>query len=65
MDSEFRRCAVIDLNNMAVNLIIANSSSVPPDGCQLIDLQEGQPFDIGWIWDGSTFIEPENSDGNA
>lgn len=57
------RCAVVDNNNIAVNVIVAEPTCLPPDNCQLIELQPDQAFDIGWIWDGVNF-SPANSGGN-
>ena len=49
-------CAVIDSNNVVINLIVAEVTDTPPEGCTLIEI----PFcDIGYIWDGSRFNPPQ------
>lgn len=60
MDSETRQCAVVDASGLAINLIVADSNTLPPEGCQLIDIAPDQPFDIGWTWDGSSFVDTNN-----
>jgi hypothetical protein len=42
-----------------VNLIIASPSDLAPEGCQLIEVMNGQPCDIGWYWDGVDFTPPQ------
>lgn len=54
------RCAVCQLSDgLVVNIIIASPSDPAPDGCQLIEIMNGQPCDIGWYWTGTEFIPPE------
>jgi hypothetical protein len=49
-------CAVIDSNNVVVNLIVAEPTDIPPEGCILVEI----PFcDIGYIWDGKRFNPPQ------
>jgi hypothetical protein len=48
-------CAVVDANNLVVNIIVANPTDTPPEGCILIPLYT---CDIGWSWDGTTFNPP-------
>ena len=44
-------CAVIK-DNVVVNIIVAELTDLPPEGCTLVEI----PFcDIGYIWDGKTF----------
>jgi hypothetical protein len=48
-------CAVIDSNNQVVNLIVAEPTDIPPEGCTLVLV----PFcDIGYTWDGTNFNPP-------
>ncbi len=49
-------CAVIDLDNRVVNLIVAEPTDTPPDGCTLVEIPA---CDIGWIWDGQRFHPPK------
>lgn len=50
------RCAVCDLNTgEVVNIIIASPSDLAPEGCQLVEIMNEQPCDIGWIWNGAEF----------
>lgn len=52
------RCAVVQQSdNVAVNIIIASVSDPAPDGCFLVDV-ENLMCDIGWIYDGSGFYDP-------
>lgn len=49
-------CAVIDSNNVVVNLIVAEPTDTPPEGCTLVEI----PFcDIGYTWDGKRFNPPQ------
>lgn len=54
------RCAVCQISDgLVVNLIMASPSDLAPEGCQLVELMNGQMCDIGWIWDGEfTFTAP-------
>jgi hypothetical protein len=48
-------CAVIDSNNVVINIIVAEVTDVPPEGCTLVVI----PFcGIGYTWDGTNFIPP-------
>lgn len=50
------RCAVVDSNNIVVNVIIANpSTDIPPEGTTLVPLYFA---DIGYVWNGSDFGAP-------
>jgi hypothetical protein len=49
-------CAVIDSNNVVVNIIVAEVTDPPPEGCTLVEI----PFcDIGYTWDGVRFNPPQ------
>lgn len=44
-------CAVIDCaTGEKVNLIVADISDPPPDGCRLVEIPEG------YYWDGSAVV---------
>ena len=45
-------CAVVDSNNIVVNIIVALPTDQPPEGCTLIPLYVAQ---IGYEWDGENF----------
>jgi hypothetical protein len=48
-------CAVIK-DNVVVNIIVAEVTDPPPEGCTLVAI----PFcDIGYIWDGTRFNPPQ------
>lgn len=52
-------CAVCRLSDgLVMNIIIANPSDPAPDGCQLVEVMTGQPCNIGWYWNGQTFVDP-------
>ena len=53
------RCAVVQMvDGLVVNIIMAQPGDEPPVGCELIEIMNGQPCDIGWYWDGTNFIDP-------
>lgn len=53
------RCAVVRLvDGLVINIIMAQPADEPPIGCELIEIMNGQPCNIGWYWDGTTFIDP-------
>ena len=51
-------CAVINLENQVVNLIVAEPTDIAPDGCSLIVTpdESGNFAQIGGTWDGTQFI---------
>lgn len=50
------RCAVIGLDNVVQNIVIADPVvDTPPDGTILV---ASETASIGWIWDGSVFTDP-------
>lgn len=63
--------AVVDINtNLVVNKIVADAAvDVAPDGAYLVDVPDGVMCDIGWLWDGTTFVNPNqpppDNGGNA
>ena len=53
------RCAVCQLSDgLVVNIIVAAPSDLPPDDCQLVEVMNEQLCDIGWYYDGVSFINP-------
>lgn len=53
------RCAVCQLTDgLVVNIIVAVPSDPAQGGCQLVEIMNGQPCDIGWTWDGTEFVNP-------
>jgi len=54
-------CAVIDSSNTVVNIIVAEPTDpCPYPDCQLIVTPDadGNDAQIGWIWNGTDFIDP-------
>lgn len=49
-------CAVIDSNNIVVNIIVAEPTDIPPAGCTLVEIPV---CGIGYVWDGKRFNPPE------
>lgn len=50
------RCAVVNQQNIVVNVIIANPNvDTAPEGHTLIPTEAAGP---GWVWDGNTFTDP-------
>lgn len=63
MEGTETRCAVCQLvDGLVINIIMASPSDPAPDDCQLIEIMNDQPCNIGWYWDGTTFVDP-NSPG--
>lgn len=53
------RCAVCQLSDgLVINTIMAIPTDLPPLDCQLIEIQYGQFCDIGWYYNGTTFVPP-------
>jgi len=52
-------CAVIDSNNVVINIIVGLPTDTPPEGCTLIPLYYA---DIGDTWDGENFNPPEQAE---
>jgi hypothetical protein len=50
-------CAVVDARNIVINLIVAEPTDAPPEGCTLVEIPA---CDIGWVWDGQRFNPPES-----
>lgn len=50
------RCAVIDKNNVVVNVVVADPSvDLPPEGMTLVATETAGP---GWLWNGAAFADP-------
>lgn len=59
MDGVDTRCAVCQLSDgLVINLIVALPSDPAPEGCQLVEVMNEQPCDIGWVWTGAEFVPP-------
>lgn len=53
------RCAVVLLDtHRVVNIILAAPDNAPPTGCVLIAV-DSVTVDIGYIWDGERFFDPD------
>ena len=51
-------CAVVDSDGVVVNIIVAETTDVPPEGCTLVLI----PFcNIGYTCDGTNFNPPVSS----
>lgn len=49
------RCAVVQYSdNTVVNIIVAEPSDTPPDGCFLVAIGDNEFVDIGWVYNAST-----------
>lgn len=52
-------CAVVRLSDsIVINKVIAQPDDPPYDGCEFVEIADGQECDIGWYWDGVNFIPP-------
>jgi hypothetical protein len=51
-------CAVIQ-DGVVVNIIVAEVTDTPPEGCTLVELPV---YDIGYTWDGVRFNPPKAAD---
>lgn len=56
-------CAVVQYSdNVVVNKIVAEITDLAPGGCFLIKI-DGVMCDIGWVWNGIEFINPNPPSG--
>lgn len=53
-----RSAVVRTIDNVVINIIIAPPTEPAPKGCFLVDISDGRFCDIGWIWDGTDFYNP-------
>lgn len=52
-------CAVVrNTDNIVVNKIVAEPTDLPPDGTYLVLIEDGVACDIGWVWNGVVFVDP-------
>lgn len=52
-------CAVCRLSDgLIINMIVATPSDLAPDGCQLVEVMNGQICDIGWYYVEGDFHGP-------
>lgn len=59
-------CAVVrSSDNMVINTIIALPTDPAPEGCYLVEMSENSYGGIGWTWDGTYFIAPEEASGGT
>lgn len=58
-------CAVVQSSdNIVINKIVADITDIPQEGCFLVSC-DGLECDIGWVYNGLSFIPVvENIDGN-
>jgi len=50
---------VDDQTNIVLNKIVADATIDPaPDGTYLVNIPDGVMCDIGWLWDGTNFVDP-------
>jgi len=53
------RSAVVRLeDNVVVNIIVAPPTEPAQNGCYLVDVSDGKFCDIGWVWNGTEFYNP-------
>lgn len=46
-------------DNVVVNIIVAPPTEPAQDGCYLVDVSDGKSCDIGWVWNGTSFYDPD------
>lgn len=50
--------------NIVINKIVAEAGVDPaPDGTYLVNIPDDVMCDIGWLWDNTTFVNPNPSQG--
>lgn len=52
------RCAVVNSDGVIVNIIIADPSDPAPIDHFLVSIEDEVFCNIGWIWDGNAFVDP-------
>lgn len=51
--------AVVQISdNVVINKIVAEPTAPAYDGTYFVEILDGVMCDMGWIWDGSVFINP-------
>ena len=54
------RSAVVRLeDNVVVNIIVAPPTEPAQLGCYLVDVSDGKFCNIGWVWNGTEFYDPD------
>ena len=54
------RCAVVDSQNIVVNIIMADmEKDIASDGCVLYEVPQDIWIDIGMNWDDRTIVVPQ------
>lgn len=52
-------CAVVQfLDSVVINVIVADPGIAAPEACFLIEVLPELPCGIGWMWNGTEFIDP-------
>lgn len=46
-------------DGVVINLIVAEEDDIPPDGTRLVPVGDAQDCNIGWFFDGDSFINTE------
>lgn len=50
-------CAVVRTeDNVVVNKIVAEPTNLAPDGTYLVLIPDGVMCDMGWVWNGTEFV---------
>lgn len=58
-------CAVVrNIDNVVINRIVAEPSDLAPDNTYLILVPHETLCDVGWVWNGTEFINPNTSTGD-
>jgi hypothetical protein len=59
MDYPMAAAVVDTITNVVVNKIVADAATdIAPDGTYLVNIPDGVMCDIGWLWDGTNFVDP-------
>lgn len=45
-------------DNIVINMIVAEPSDPAYEGTYFVEILDGVMCDIGWLWNGSVFIDP-------
>lgn len=54
-----RSAVVRSEDNVVINVIVAPPTEPAQDGCYLVDVSDGKFCDIGWVWNGTSFYDPD------
>ena len=47
-----------DHRHAVVDIVADPDVDPPPDGTYFVPIPDGVPCNIGWVWDGTTFVDP-------